>query len=540
MHPPVLDRALDAPWIHIFQIRDRDGMDNATLSYQWLADDVEVTGATSSRFTVTSAEQGKTLKVRVTFTDDRGAEETVTSVATQEVRRPNVRASGKPIVLGTLQVGQTLTADVSGIRDGNGLTNPTFHYYWEGFSGPVRYGKEYTLVESDEGSCDYCYLRVTFHDDEGYHEQVNSVDIGVVAPRANSPATGAPVVTGTVQVGETLTADTTGIADADGLTNVSYSYQWISNDGSKDTDITSATGSSYTLVADDEGKTIKVRVSFRDDVGEDDSLTSTATDMVSHAIQQQTSNSPATGAPVITGTAQVGETLTADTTGIADADGLDNDSFSYQWVANDGTSDTDIAGATDSTYTLVADDEGKTIKVRVSFTDDAGNAESLTSAATDKGKVRQWGMSVSWSCGIVDWTNLDLRGCNIERPVVFGVNLREAVNDDDPSTVDYVLRMDMLHENGTDANECEGTNMGADFEVTTVDDEVVIGSGSLGNAGCEPGVYKLRFSAREGASATWHSMESHELWLRRPNEAAMGRPAIAGAAQVGETNVSYS
>ena len=28
------------------------------------------------------------------------------------------------------------------------------------------------------------------------------------------------------QVGETLTADTTGIADADGLTNVSYSYQW--------------------------------------------------------------------------------------------------------------------------------------------------------------------------------------------------------------------------------------------------------------------------------------------------------------------------
>ena len=46
-------------------------------------------------------------------------------------------------------------------------------------------------------------------------------------------------------------------------------------------------------------------------------------------------NTPATGAPTITGTAQVGETLAADTTGIADADGLDSAAFSYQWLAND-------------------------------------------------------------------------------------------------------------------------------------------------------------------------------------------------------------
>ena len=75
----------------------------------------------------------------------------------------------------------------------------------------------------------------------------------------------------------------------------------------------------------------------------------------------------------------MGETLTADTSGIADADGLDNVSFSYQWIADDS----DIAGATGSTYTLAAADEGKVVKVRVSFTDDAGNAESLTSGATD-------------------------------------------------------------------------------------------------------------------------------------------------------------
>ena len=73
------------------------------------------------------------------------------------------------------------------------------------------------------------------------------------------------------------------------------------------------------------------------------------------------------------------ETLTASVSGISDADGLDDASFAYQWIRGSA----DIEGATDSSYTLVSADEGETIKVRVSFTDDAENAESLTSAATD-------------------------------------------------------------------------------------------------------------------------------------------------------------
>ena len=93
-------------------------------------------------------------------------------------------------------------------------------------------------------------------------------------------------------------------------------------------------------------------------------------------------NSTATGAPTISGAAQVGETLTAGTTAISDADGLDDDTFDYQWIANDGAADAEISGATGRTYTLVDADEGKAIMVRVSFTDEAGNAESLTSAAT--------------------------------------------------------------------------------------------------------------------------------------------------------------
>ena len=89
-------------------------------------------------------------------------------------------------------------------------------------------------------------------------------------------------------------------------------------------------------------------------------------------------NSPATGAPTIGGTPQVEETLTADTSPIDDQDGLTDVSYRYQWIAGG----TDIDGATGSTHTLPASQQGQTIQIRVAFTDDAGNAETLTSVAT--------------------------------------------------------------------------------------------------------------------------------------------------------------
>ena len=93
----------------------------------------------------------------------------------------------------------------------------------------------------------------------------------------------------------------------------------------------------------------------------------------------------ATGAPAITGTAAVGQPLAVDLTGIEDADGLAGVSYSCQWVRvdADGLSNAvDITDATDATYTLVDADLGKTLKVRVTFDDDGGNTETLTSAAT--------------------------------------------------------------------------------------------------------------------------------------------------------------
>ena len=94
--------------------------------------------------------------------------------------------------------------------------------------------------------------------------------------------------------------------DANGLTSVSYTYQWIrvATDNTE-TNIASATASTYTLVTADLGTTVKVRVSFTDDASNAETLTSAATAAVSAA-----ANTPATGAPTITGTAQVGQTLT--------------------------------------------------------------------------------------------------------------------------------------------------------------------------------------------------------------------------------------
>ena len=96
-------------------------------------------------------------------------------------------------------------------------------------------------------------------------------------------------------------------------------------------------------------------------------------------------DSPATGAPQITGLARVGSTLTANIGDIADANGLTNstfpDDYTFQWIRVDGVSETDISSATSRTYSPVSADVGKTLKVKVSFTDDDGNDESRTSAA---------------------------------------------------------------------------------------------------------------------------------------------------------------
>ena len=91
-------------------------------------------------------------------------------------------------------------------------------------------------------------------------------------------------------------------------------------------------------------------------------------------------NQPAQGRPSISGTRKFGETLTADTSGITDPDGIPDDAvFTYQWVFFDVVVVRDIAGATGPSYTITRDREGDVLGVRVGFADSRGFDESVTS-----------------------------------------------------------------------------------------------------------------------------------------------------------------
>ena len=92
-------------------------------------------------------------------------------------------------------------------------------------------------------------------------------------------ATGKPSITGTAWVGGTLRVVTTDIADEDGLSGATYGYQWVRVDAdgmSKATDITSETSDTYVPVEADVGKKVRVKVSFTDDGGDNEELTSDA------------------------------------------------------------------------------------------------------------------------------------------------------------------------------------------------------------------------------------------------------------------------
>ena len=219
------------------------------------------------------------LKVRVSFTDDAGYAESLTSAPALPDRpyRLAATASGGAVVLSwELPAGWSYTDSVFQIlrrRPELGETEPSVH---------VRFTTTGTTAHTDtdvEPGVLYEY-RVKGVDTFGYTGDASApVEIRTAdrAPGDNSPAAGAPTIGGTPVVGETLTVDISGIADADGMTGAALTYRWIRSDGHHDTDIAAATDSSYTLVDSDEGMALKVRVSFTDDAGNAETLTSAPT-----------------------------------------------------------------------------------------------------------------------------------------------------------------------------------------------------------------------------------------------------------------------
>jgi len=108
-------------------VSDTDAI-SGTISYQWYADDVELTGETQSTYVVAAA-VGEVITVQVTYTDDNGFDEDNVSAATIPVSAVAVNDPGSIAITGSSPylVSGELTAEIT---DNNGVNETTVVYKW--------------------------------------------------------------------------------------------------------------------------------------------------------------------------------------------------------------------------------------------------------------------------------------------------------------------------------------------------------------------------------------------------------------------------
>tara|TARA_B100000963_G_scaffold202727_1_gene176524 strand:+ start:22084 stop:26388 length:4305 start_codon:yes stop_codon:yes gene_type:complete len=227
-------------------------------------------------------------------------------------------------------------------KDKYGNTYNTFYSYKR--SG--RTDAHVALVINDN-------LDITVEDNtgSGYGDNYNS-NITILSDNQ----TGSVTITGVFKLTEILTAN---ITDLDGVPNESQiTYQW-SRDG---VDIAGETNKQYIIVNDDYGKLINVNVTYTDNAGFNEDITSTNTSLVVDTL----------GTLNITGNSQVHDELTANLT---DPEGI-NSITGYQWFYSDSfdmSSPSDITGAITNKYTITRDVVGKYVSVKVTYTDNKNN-----------------------------------------------------------------------------------------------------------------------------------------------------------------------
>jgi hypothetical protein len=336
-------------------LSDMDGL--GTVSYQWLSDNVAITGANQTTYILTQADVGKKISVKASYTDLLETAESVSSTATTTVANVNDAPTGNVTITGTPTQNQILTAS-NNLADADGLGAISYTWLRDGTAINAATQSTYTLTQADVGK--KISVRASYTDLLGTAESVSSTETTAVA-NVNDAPTGNVTITGTPTQNQILTASNN-LADADGLGAISYT--WL-RDG---TAINTATQSTYALTQTDVGKKLSVKASYTDLLGTAESVSITATTAVANI------NDAPTGTVTITGTATKNQILTASNN-LADADGLG--AISYTWL-RDGTA---INTATQSTYTLTQADVGKKITVSASYTDLLGTAESVVSSS---------------------------------------------------------------------------------------------------------------------------------------------------------------
>ncbi len=274
------------------------------------------------------------------------------------------------------KVGDSLSVVLTDVDTRDTATPPT--YVWSRITGtaaPVvisgQSGSTYQVGSADVGSV--IRVEVTYRD---MFETIRfaptklSKDT-VTALGANDPGTvtvaGNAAHPDFINPGDTLTASVT---DSNGLTGGQpISYQWL-RDGVA---INGATSSTYAVQISDVAHNLSVRASYTDDQNNADHPVSAAALVKATnlpgavTIDHVDPNLPAT----VFKKAQV---LVAH---IADGDGVPGSGVSYQWFKGEDA----ISGATNANYTIAAADEGRSIKVKVIYTDQHGYHEDRESTA---------------------------------------------------------------------------------------------------------------------------------------------------------------
>ena len=321
-----------------------------TNSFQWLRNGAPIAGATSGAYTTTAADEGTVIQCQVSSSNSEGgSRKSSNPVAITPGPAPTPPELSTPTVSGTPSVGQTLTCTTAG-------SSPAFQWLRNGAPIGGATSQTYLLQAADKGAAVQC--EATYSSGGGSVAADSSNAIVLALPPT---ASANPSIAGIVSVGETLTCNPGTWANGP-----SFSYQWLRNAAP----IAGATSQTYVLAAAEEGKPVQCRV------------TATNTDSTAQAVSARVVVPPPPGttapslttAGTVTGTPNVGAKLTCNTGSWA---GSPN--FARQWLRNGAP----IAGATGSTYTLVAADKEKSIQCQVTATNAGGSVVAVNASASN-------------------------------------------------------------------------------------------------------------------------------------------------------------
>ena len=410
-------------------VADNDGVQTGTVKYQWFAEGDAIPGATGESYTVTAADRGKHISVHVSYTDGKNHMEThngTTGIIGDTVTPtpmpnptpmpqpnpnpapnplnpspqmpghpgipdPNLKAyqpvlyddtvkahRGGKVTINVVENDTDAQRDIDPNtvqlldKDGKGVTRLVVDkqgVWTVGRGGNVTFTPDKDFDKGNPDPVEYVLS------DRNGNPSYNRAKITIEYPDAANNQEGKVELVGATKVGQTLIAN---VEDGDGVQPENIKYQWFANGDA----ITGANGRSYTIQPIDRGKTLTVHVEYKDGAGHDEAFSSQPSAPVDAALTPTTPtptpppttpNNPPSGNVTISGTAKVGEKLTASND-LQDADGMG--SVKYRWFANG-----EEVGQGDS-YTLKAADKGKTITVKAEYTDGKNHAESVESAKT--------------------------------------------------------------------------------------------------------------------------------------------------------------